>query len=125
MAAADENPAGLGLTFDLQGDGLKAATLITSRKHESYPGVTHGGIAMAVLDEATGNALAILEEKPRFTAGIRVRFLAPMLSARAYCAVARIVERARTAEGLYKVEGEINTEDGQPIAVATASYQWI
>ncbi|MEK7247912.1 MAG: PaaI family thioesterase [Chloroflexota bacterium] len=50
------NPEGLRIEFEI--DGLKASGRFTPRKvHQGFPGVAHGGIAAAAMDEAMGWAM--------------------------------------------------------------------
>lgn len=51
-----KNPEGLHIQFDV--DGLKVTGRFTARQvHQGFPGVAHGGVAAAVLDEAMGWAM--------------------------------------------------------------------
>ena len=50
------NTEGLGIDFEV--DGLKVeGRFVTRDAHQGYPGVTHGGIAAAAMDEAMGWAM--------------------------------------------------------------------
>lgn len=119
-----DNPAGLALQLVEGGDGL-TCTFRPDRRHESYPGVIHGGIGATVLDEVMGNALALLEKKLCFTVGMRTRFLAPLRTGHTYRAMARVVERPEQEDGLFKLEGEIQDAQGHATLMASATYQWM
>lgn len=119
-----DNPAGLSLALVAEGDGI-ACDFTLTRRHESYPGITHGGIGATVLDEVMGNVLALLERKICFTTGMRLRFLAPLRTGRRYRAVARIVERPAADDGLFKVEGELVDEHDSPMLMASGTYRWV
>jgi acyl-coenzyme A thioesterase PaaI-like protein len=51
-----DNPAGLKILFKSDGKGNVSAETIFSRNHQGYPGIVHGGVIAAVLDEAAGRA---------------------------------------------------------------------
>jgi uncharacterized protein (TIGR00369 family) len=119
-----DNPAGIALRPVEHEDGL-ACWFTLDRKHESYPGIVHGGVVVTVLDELMGNVLAMLEHKACFTVSLRARFLAPVRSGHTYRAVARVVERPDSPDGLYKVEGEISDADRREVLTAHATYHWM
>lgn len=124
FGCCEHNPAGLSLAMRAEGEGL-ASDFRLGARHESYPGVIHGGIGSTVLDEVMGNALALLEQKICFTTSMRLRFIAPLRTGRPYRALARIVERPATDDGLFKVEGEIQDEHGATMLMANATYRWV
>lgn len=56
FGCGDRNPEGLGIDFEIAGKQVRGR--FTSREsHQGYPGVAHGGIAAAALDEAMGWAM--------------------------------------------------------------------
>ena len=50
------NPEGLHIEFDVDG-GRVSGRFVAREAHQGYPGVAHGGIAAAALDEAMGWAM--------------------------------------------------------------------
>jgi acyl-coenzyme A thioesterase PaaI-like protein len=70
-----ENPFGLHLKFYASGPGEVHATLTAPGPYQGYPGILHGGIAAAILDETAGRAL-IDSDLPRFmfTAKMEIRY---------------------------------------------------
>ena len=55
-----QNPIGLKIIFE--GDGERAwARFTASDEHQGYPGVLHGGITFALLDEVIGRAAMELD----------------------------------------------------------------
>jgi uncharacterized protein (TIGR00369 family) len=113
-----ENGAGLRLRFAMGEPDTVSCSYQAAPHHESYPGVTHGGIAATVLDELMGNVLALREGKLCFTVGMRTRFVSPLRTGVRYRAVARIVERPERPDGLFKVEGEICDLDSHAKMIA-------
>jgi acyl-coenzyme A thioesterase PaaI-like protein len=70
-----ENNYGLHLRFRETGPGEVTAEYTVPDHYQGYPGVVHGGIVTAMLDEVTGRA-HINNENTRFmfTAKIEIRF---------------------------------------------------
>jgi acyl-coenzyme A thioesterase PaaI-like protein len=70
-----ENPIGLHLKFYSSGPGEIQASLTAPEAYQGYPGILHGGVAAAILDETAGRAL-IDTDPPRFmfTAKMEIRY---------------------------------------------------
>lgn len=70
-----ENPFGLHLSFYEQAPGQVQANVTVPENFQGYPGVVHGGIVAAMLDEITGRSHMGIEP-PRFmyTARLEVRY---------------------------------------------------
>jgi acyl-coenzyme A thioesterase PaaI-like protein len=102
-----------------------------TRLHESYPGIVHGGVAAALLDEVMGSLLVHRERKVCFTTSLRTTFAGALRVGEPYRAVAWIAERPteRPAESaqlhLYKVHGEIRDAAGAALVIARGAFQWI
>ncbi len=73
-----ENPAGLKLDFYTIAPGKVRVDLRVTSNYEGYPGVVHGGIIAAILDECGGRAH--MQELDRFmvTAQLNVRYRLPV-----------------------------------------------
>jgi acyl-coenzyme A thioesterase PaaI-like protein len=71
-----ENPIGLHLKFYETGPGEVTADLNLPEIYQGYPGIVHGGVIAAMLDEAAGRAHMGPVEAPRFmfTAKLDVRY---------------------------------------------------
>lgn len=74
-----------------RGDALTCSFTLT-RLHESYPGMVHGGVSAAILDELMGNVLIHHERKACFLTDLRVRYAGALRVGRAYRAQARLIE---------------------------------
>ncbi|MGW7276316.1 PaaI family thioesterase [Streptomyces sp. NPDC054864] len=71
-------PAGLGLhVTDTDGQGI-TAELTLADVHQGAPGIAHGGIVAAVLDEATSLAVWHVLNRPNVTGRLEIQFLAPV-----------------------------------------------
>lgn len=71
-----ENPVGLKLTFYETAPGEVTANLVLPAHYQGYPGMAHGGIVAAMLDEVAGRAFMGSPEQPNFmyTAKLEVRY---------------------------------------------------
>ena len=52
-----DNPHGLKINFASDGMGNVSAKTVFHSEFQSYPGIVHGGVISAVLDEAAGRAI--------------------------------------------------------------------
>jgi acyl-coenzyme A thioesterase PaaI-like protein len=65
FVCGQRNPFGLHLVFRIEDDTI-AADFQPREEHQGFPGVIHGGIVAAVLDEALGRT-AMLGSHPEWT----------------------------------------------------------
>ncbi len=124
FGCSHRNPAGLKLELFEAGE-LIFCDFQMSTLHESYPGVVHGGVTAAVLDEVMGNLLVHREKKVCFTTSLRITYLGTILVGRHYRATARLKDRPEEVTGLYKVQGEVQDESGNVLIISKASFQWM
>jgi acyl-coenzyme A thioesterase PaaI-like protein len=75
-----ENPAGLHLHFYETEPGEVTAQYTVGEQHQGYPGIVHGGIVAAMLDEVAGRVHMGSTDQPRFmfTARLDVRYRKPV-----------------------------------------------
>lgn len=110
-----ENPAGLHLKFYTQEDGTVVSTVTVPEQYQGYPGVVHGGIVAAMLDEAAGRA-HMSGDPPRFlyTAKLDLRYRKNTPVGRPLKLVGKvgkIKERTATASAfLYEEDGTLLAE---------------
>jgi uncharacterized protein (TIGR00369 family) len=113
-----ENPIGLRLAFYELGDGRVATRFTPLENHQGYPGVMHGGIACALLDETIGRTLD-QHGIWAMTIDLNTRFLRPVPLGHPVTVIGEIVRlRSRMMEG----KGEIRLEDGTVAVSAEARY---
>jgi acyl-coenzyme A thioesterase PaaI-like protein len=118
FACGLENNFGLQLRFYETGPNEVTAHYTVPEHYQGYPGVVHGGIVTAMLDEVTGRA-HIRGDPPRFmyTAKLEVRFRKNVPIG----VPLRIVGRAQESKSRRALsEGMIYNPDGELLADAKA-----
>ena len=113
-----DNPIGLKLSFYDDEDDRVIAHFTPGPEHQGYPGVLHGGLTCALLDETIGRTL-MKDDIWAMTVSLNVRYRRPIPIGQPLTVVG-VMERlrSRTMEG----RGEILLEDGTVAATADAKY---
>lgn len=112
------NGAGLQTRFRLVGDDVVEARFTPREEHQGYPGLVHGGVMTAVIDETIGR-LGMLRNQWVMTAKLEVRFLAPFpLGSTATCTAS--LERA-SRRGL-QGDARVALDDGTVVAEASGLF---
>ncbi len=113
-----ENPVGLRLAFYDTGPGEVTAHITVAERYQGYPGVVHGGIVAAMLDEVVGRA-AMEGDIWRFmlTAKLELRYRKPIPIGQPLRLVGRLLKRRGR---LATTHGEIWLADGSLGAEADA-----
>src|SRR5687767_4907910 len=113
-----ENPAGLKLRFYDNGVDEVRALYTIDENYNSYPGVVHGGIIAAMLDEAAGRVI-MARDSHRFmvTATLNVRYRQPVPTNTEVLITSKLLkDRGRMAQA----HSEIRLLDGSVCAEAEA-----
>lgn len=112
------NPHGLGATFF--DDGTEVWTEVTPAvHHQSWPGVLHGGIVTAILDETIGR-VAFLHDRWVQTARLEVRFKKPAPLGEPLVARGRLLQDRRR---LMEMGGElVHAMSGELLAEASGAF---
>jgi len=112
------NPFGLHLDFYETAPGEVTASFTAPAEYQSYPGIVHGGIVAAMLDEISGRALMGVDS-PRFmyTARLDIRYRKNVPIG----VPLRLVGHAGKSKGRAAMAiGEIYAPDGTLLAQAEA-----
>jgi acyl-coenzyme A thioesterase PaaI-like protein len=72
-----ENPMGLGMTAYREGDGVRASVTLGAGS-AGPPGIAHGGVVAALLDDLMGFVLDSIERTPGYTANLTVTYKRPV-----------------------------------------------
>ncbi len=113
-----ENPIGLKMHFYTDDGGRVHATYLPRPEHQGFPGVMHGGLVTAMLDELIGRT-AIANDLWCMTAKLLVRFHKPVPIGDTLKLSGEITRRTgRLLEG----RGELRSEDGTLLAEACGTY---
>jgi acyl-coenzyme A thioesterase PaaI-like protein len=113
------NPSGLHVTFEPDGDRGSRAVYVARDEHRGWPGVLHGGLLLALMDEALGWSL-YFHGAGGLTARFDARFRQPAVIG------STLIIRAWTLERrgrLVKAHAEVrlDTDHGAVVAEADAS----
>ncbi|MBI3360949.1 MAG: PaaI family thioesterase [Chloroflexi bacterium] len=116
FACGLENPAGLHLHFYDNGTNEVVADLTIGPDHQGYPGVAHGGVVAAILDEVGGRTMMIGDHNRFFmTAKMELKYRQPVPVGTPLRAVGHVIkQRGRLATA----HAEIRSQDGETLAEA-------
>ena len=115
-----QNPLGLKLFFYEQDDESVTATFAAPAEYQGYPGVLHGGIACALLDETIGRAaLRAGREQWMMTAKLELRYLKVVPTGVTLTIVGRVEKSSRRG---MTGRGEIRLPDGTLAVEASGLY---
>lgn len=109
------NPTSLHLKFYQTRAGEVSSEFIVEESYQGYPGIVHGGIAAAILDEAAGRALMGIFP-PRFmvTARLEVKYRSRIPVGQPLHVTGRVLQDrgrlARAWSGLYNSSDELLAE---------------
>jgi uncharacterized protein (TIGR00369 family) len=114
-----QNPIGLKAFFYQDEEGRVVAHFTGKEEHQGYPGVMHGGIVTALLDEVIARVAIAQDLLWGVTAKLEVRFRRPVPLGQPLTLVGEMTRlRSRTVEA----HGEIRLEDGTVAAEAEGVY---
>lgn len=105
-----ENSYGLGLRFYEVGSGEVEASIIVGEQYQGYPGIVHGGIVAAMLDEVLARAAMVGDHRHfRVTAKMEISYRKPVPTGEPLLLKGRIIRR----RGRFAVaHGELLLPDG-------------
>jgi acyl-coenzyme A thioesterase PaaI-like protein len=113
-----DNAIGFHMQFFQDSDGCVYADCIPKEEHQGFPGVMHGGLVTALLDEILGRT-AIASNLWCMTTQLDVRFRKPVPVGEPLKLKGEIVRRkGRLLEG----RSELHLSDGSLAAVAEGKY---
>jgi len=118
FACGMENPIGLHLTFDF--DGEKVTTRKTlSREFQGYAGAAHGGIISTMLDETMCKFIAAKYHEKAVTGRLEVRYKFPT-PVEQELKISAWEESQR--RNIITMRSTVETKDGVITAEATAKF---
>ncbi|MBV8434534.1 MAG: PaaI family thioesterase [Candidatus Eremiobacteraeota bacterium] len=118
FACGPENPIGLHLHFDRdENEGVRARAVLASQ-FQGWRGIAHGGIVMALLDEAMAHAAGFAGHRG-VTASVNVRFRKPVPLERPIVMRGRVTWHRRNVLG---VQARVEDEAGTVLAEAEGMF---
>jgi uncharacterized protein (TIGR00369 family) len=122
LACGLENSFGLkALFYELENNEV-VALFKPIEEYQSYPGMLHGGIAAAILDETIGRAFLLNDEGAwGYTIELNIRYLKPIpVSVNEEIKV--ISRITKEEKDIFEGTGEIILQDGEIAAKAYGKY---
>jgi len=115
-----QNPIGLKAFFYEQADDSVQARFTPRPEHQGFPGVMHGGLITALLDETLGRA-AMTRGRIQWmmTAKLELRFLKPVPIGKPLTVIGRIEKMSRVG---MTARGEIRLADGSVAVEANGLF---
>jgi uncharacterized protein (TIGR00369 family) len=107
FGCSPSNPHGLGLRFRRRGEEVHAHYVVADRFHGA-PGVVHGGIVAAILDEISCAAVVFVDDRFVVTGELCVRYERPVPVDTQLRIDARIVDRSHPR--YYIIEAAIHDD---------------
>lgn len=118
-----ENDKGLKAEFFEIETGELACVFMPSEKYQGYPGVLHGGISAAVLDELIGRAINTTEhDKFAVTTNLELKYKKPVPYGVKLTAIAKVTRNTRL---IYEGEGTLYDDKGNECITAKGKYMKI
>jgi acyl-coenzyme A thioesterase PaaI-like protein len=117
FGCGDLNPKGLKLSFQIE-DGVAVAEFDPEPSHQGYPGLMHGGVVAAVLDEAMGWAI-YSQGIWAMTARMQLRFRQSVPLARRLRVSAHITKQRL---GLVEARAELRDTSGTLLAEGEGAF---
>ena len=114
-----ENPAGLKMEFFEIEPGIVESRLSVPQEYGGYPGVVHGGVISAMLDECSGRAAQAGPKEFMFTSEIKVRFRKNVPTNEPILVTGALVRRRNRVAFAH---GEIRNEAGELLAESDAVF---
>ncbi len=113
-----ENLTGLNMSFYETSPGEVFADYTVSEEYQGYPGVVHGGVIAAILDEASGRSqMGPGPSRFMFTAQLSIRYRKPVPVGQPL----KVLGHAGESKGrVARATGEIYGPDGLLLAQADA-----
>ena len=119
FACGHENPGGLQMQFRRDGADGVICEYTPRREHQGFPGVVHGGILVALLDEAMAWAMFAADRALGVTAKMETRYR------RAAAPDTQLTVRARLGRARgrrIEIESSIDDSEGNRLVEASALF---
>lgn len=117
------NDAGLRIPFfHDEESGTVTATFTLDDRFSGAPSYLHGGVLLAVLDEAMAWAAIAVAHRWAVTGETTTRFEHPVRVGRTYTVDARITEPVADDATTLAASAEISDHKGRPCAVGSATF---
>jgi uncharacterized protein (TIGR00369 family) len=120
FACGPRNRSGLRLRFERSGDTV-TTTFRGREEHQGFPGLVHGGVISALLDEVMSR-VSLLEDRWTMTARLDIRYRQPVPVGQTVTAVA---EKGRVLRRFVEARGRVELPDGSVAAEAVGTFAFL
>ncbi|NLW72843.1 MAG: PaaI family thioesterase [Chloroflexi bacterium] len=114
-----DNPFGLKMFFYREAKGSCFSNVTIPEQYQSYPGVTHGGVVAAILDEASGRAINADPDLFMVTMELTVRYRRPVPIEQPLKVVGTLLKRRGKVA---TAKGELFDPDGNLLAESSGMF---
>ncbi len=122
FGCGERNPAGLKLRFEYdRAEGKVSTTFLPTENYQGYPGIMHGGIIAAILDETMSQFL-YWQGLAAVTARLEIRYRQSVPLGRPITVEARLIKRKSS---LLDLEGRLLLDNGQVAAESFGRFMLI
>jgi acyl-coenzyme A thioesterase PaaI-like protein len=118
FACGAENPIGLHLTFDFDGEQITTKKTLP-REYQGYAGAAHGGIISTILDETMCKFISAKYDEQALTGRLEVRYKYPT-PLEQELKITAWEENQR--KNIISMRSTVETPDGTITAEATAKF---
>ncbi len=118
FVCSETNPKGLHIKFRYLENGVAIAEFSLEKEYEGYPGIVHGGILAAILDDAMGN-IKYMKGYVAYTTELHTRYIKPSYIGE------ELIVRGWIKNARFKIvetEGDIRNKAGEVKVRARAKY---
>lgn len=116
-----QNSVGLAVPFAVDKDGKIRFEYTPSTEYTGYPGIIHGGVISAILDEGMSWPHTISTGEMLMTVDLRIRFRKPVPSDKPFLFIAETIENGKKSR-IIEAKGQILSPNGKVLAEAQAKY---
>ena len=117
FACGPDNPIGLHLHFAPEADGVVCRAALPAEM-QGWKGIAHGGIAMALIDEAMAHAAGYAGHRG-VTASVNIRFRKPVPLERELLITGRVASQRRN---VVFTEAQVRDADGVLLVEADGKF---
>lgn len=119
FACGKDNPYGLKMTFETNGEKLRSIISVPSR-FKGWKNLVHGGIISTIIDESMAWGAACLTRRLILTRSMHIRFRKPVQIEKELLVYSHVMNRK--SEAAVTMQADINDHTGTVCATGTGEF---